>query len=287
MCGGNIVTNAQKRGYLNENYKLFHIYDKRSMDFDSHSHDFHKLIICLGGSVNYTIEGKSYVLSPWDILLVPKNMIHHSKTDALRAYERIVLFIDDKYLSSLHGDDALSECFKKAETEGKCLFHAEGDLRKSLASASDELERSSKGGDSYAKILRDASFARLMVHINRLAIDADGKEGVIADQRLDEIISYINANFASDMTIETLAQRFYISRSYLMHKFKTVTGGSVHSYIAQKRLTLALSLLRDGKNAGDVASDCGFSDYTVFYKSFKKMYGLSPTEVYAKNRYQK
>ena len=47
-----------KRGYLNEDYKLFHIYDKRSMDFDSHSHDFHKLIICLSGSANYTIEGK-------------------------------------------------------------------------------------------------------------------------------------------------------------------------------------------------------------------------------------
>ncbi len=282
-----MVTNASKRGYLNENYKLFHIYDKRSMDFDSHSHDFHKLIICLGGSVNYTIEGKSYALSPWDILLVPKNMIHHSKTDALRAYERIVLFIDDKYLSSLDEDDKLSECFKRAENEGKCLFHAEGDLRKSLSSAADELEKAAKKEDRLSKLLCDASFLRLMVHINILSLDADSTEGVIADIRLDEIISFINTNFAKNITIDTLSQKFYISRSYLMHKFKSITGGSVHNYINQKRLACALSMLRDGKNAGDAARDCGFSDYTVFYKSFKKMYGFSPAEVYAKNRYQK
>ncbi len=278
------MTTASKRGYLNDNYKLFHIYDKRSMDFDSHSHDFHKLIICLSGSVTYTIEGKSYVLSPWDILLVPKNMIHHSKTDALKAYERIVLFIDDVYLASLGQDSALSECFVKAFDEGKCLFHAENMLRDTIFSSALELEKESKSTDFGAKMLADASFVRLMVNIGRLSEDADGKEGVVADKRLNEVISYINSNFSQELSIDILAKKFYISRSYLMHKFKSVTGGSVHSYINQKRLAAALALLRDGSAATDAAQKCGFSDYTVFYKSFKKMYGYSPAEVLGKRR---
>ena len=278
------MTTASKRGYLNENYKLFHIYDKRSMDFDSHSHDFHKLIICLSGSVTYTIEGKSYVLSPWDILLVPKNMIHHSKTDALKAYERIVLFIDDVYLASLGHDSALAECFTRAFSEGKCLFHAENELRDTIFSSALELEKESKSTAFGAKMLADASFVRLMVNIGRLSEDDDGKEGVVTDRRLDEVISYINNNFSQDLSIDILAKKFYISRSYLMHKFKSVTGGSVHSYISQKRLAAALSMLRDGASATEAAQSSGFSDYTVFYKSFKKMYGYSPAEVSGKRR---
>lgn len=277
------MTTASKRGYLNENYKLFHIYDKRSMDFEGHSHDFHKLIICLSGSVNYTIEGKNYVLSPWDILLVPKNMIHHSKTDALQAYERIVLFIDDIYLKNL-GDGTLSDCFDRAFDGGKCLFHAEGEIKDIVFSAATELEKEAKKQLFGSSLCTDANFVRIMVNIGRLSPADDGKEGVVADTRLDEIISYINANYSKDLTIETLAKKFYISRSYLMHKFKNVTGGSVHSYINEKRLTAALSLLRDGYAATDAAQLCGFSDYTVFYKSFKKMYGYSPAEVLGKRR---
>ena len=276
------MTTASKRGYLNENYKLFHIYDKRSMDFDSHSQDFHKLIICLSGSVTYTIEGKSYVLAPWDILLVPKNMIHHSKTDALQAYERIVLFIDDEYLASLGKDGSLAECFGQAYTEGRCLFHAENEEKTSIFSAATELENEVKNKDFGSDLLADASFVRLMVHVGRLS--ADGKEGVVADHKLDGIIAYINTNYNKDLSIDSLAKKFYISRSYLMHKFKSVTGGSVHSYINQKRLAAALSLLRDGWQATDASQECGFSDYTVFYKSFKKMYGYSPAEVLGKKR---
>lgn len=274
-----------KRGYLNEDFKLFHIYDKRSMDFDSHTHDFHKLIICLGGSVTYIIEGKTYTLSPWDILLVPKNKIHHSKTDSLRAYERIVLFIDDLYLDSCDSQKTLSEGFRQVETCGKCMFHADTARRKDILSSVETLERTAKEKDEHgSRILARSSFQSLMIYINRLVLDDGGLEGSVTDTKLDGIISYINEHYNEPLSIDTLAQRFYISRSYLMHKFKNVTGGSVHSYITQKRLSSALALLRAGHSAQEAAQSCGFSDYTVFYKSFKKMYGFSPGETMSKSR---
>lgn len=277
------MNQAGKRGYLNENYKLFHIFDKRAMDFDSHSHDFHKLIICLRGSVTYTIEGKTYSLSPRDILLVPKDKIHHSKTDALMAYERFVLFIDDTFLSSRGTGQVLNRCFEQAAACGKCLYHADAALRHNISDAVSTLESSVTSKSSYAaELLADAAFTQLMVYINRLVMEDEGSEGAVADKKLDGIISYINEHFAENLTIDMLAQNFYISRSGLMHKFKTVTGGSVHSYITQKRLTAALSMLRDGASASEAASSCGFSDYTVFYKSFKKMYGYTPGEVMPK-----
>lgn len=288
------AVSASKRGYLNGDFKLFHIYDKRPMDFDSHSHDFHKLIICMGGSVTYTIEGKTYVLSPWDILLVPKNRIHHSKTDSTVAYERTVIFISDDYLKSMAVDfekggvkteSTLAACFEDSQNEGKLLFHADGDICREISGAAEELEKASRQSKIFGnELLSRAAFLRLMVYINRLAIDDGGSVGTVADKKLDGVISYINAHFSEALSIDFLAKKFYISRSGLMHKFKTLTGGSVHGYINQKRLTAALSLLREGEAAADAARECGFSDYTVFYRSFRKMYGFAPTEIAAVTR---
>lgn len=271
-----------KRGYLNGNFKLFHINDRRAMDFDSHTHDFHKLIICLSGNVTYIIEGKTYKLSPWDILLVPRNKIHHSKTDSLVAYERIVIFIDDDFLKNACKDNILSSGYVYVEQNGKCLFHASAERRKEISRCFELIEKAAAEKEEDSEILSQSAFITLMIHINRLIKYEGGHEGSVDDTRLDGIISYINENFTLPLTIDSIAQKFYISRSYLMQKFKSVTGGSIHSYITQKRLALALELLRDGMRASDAATSCGFSDYTVFYKSFKKTYSQSPTEIKTK-----
>lgn len=271
-----------KRGYLNGNFKLFHINDKRAMDFDSHSHDFHKLIICLSGNVIYTIEGKTYKLSPWDILLVPRNKIHHSKTDSLVAYERIVLFINDEFLKNYCKNEILAQGFSYVEQNGKCLFRANSECRKELGRCCELIEKASSENDDDSEMLSESAFITLIIHINRLIKSEGGHEGSVDDTRLDGVISYINENFTKPLTVDFIAQKFYISRSYLMQKFKAVTGGTIHSYITQKRLAYALELLRDGLRASDAATESGFSDYTVFYKSFKKSYSQSPTEVKTK-----
>ncbi len=273
-----------KRGYLSENFRLFHIYDKRSMDFGSHSHEFHKIIICLSGGVTYTVEGKTYFLSPWDILLVPKDKIHHSKTDSIKAYERIVIFIDDNYLKSVSSEsEQLYFCFTKADRENRCLIHAKGDSKSRLANALSGLESSAKNTDFAYETLKTSYFLQLMVEFNRLILDESNiSSSYKVDSKLEDIISYINANYEKDLSLDRLASKFYLSKSYLMHRFKDVTGGSVHSYITKKRLSAALSLIREGAPVVTAAHDCGFKDYTVFYRSFKKMYGFCPSDMSGK-----
>ena len=274
---------AYKRGYLNEDFKLFHINDRRPMDFDSHTHDFHKIILCLTGSVTYVIEGKNFVLSPWDILLVPRGTIHHSKTDSDKAYERMVLFIDDGFLEKAGENGVLSHSFILAVNEGKYLYSVKSEDRKRIIGAAQQLEEASASKDDFGKeLLKKSAFVRLMVFINRLSFSDTGSEGTVSDKKINDVISYINDHYAKNITVGDIADRFHISRSYLMHRFKEVTGGSVHGFITQKRLNAALSMLRDGTPATEAAILCGFSDYTVFYKSFRKMFGYSPADAIAK-----
>ena len=55
---------TEKTGYLEQDFRLFHIKDQTKREFSYHYHDFHKVIIFLSGKAAYHIEGKSYYLKP-------------------------------------------------------------------------------------------------------------------------------------------------------------------------------------------------------------------------------
>ena len=56
--------NYEQRGYLHEDFRLFHLDEAMTAPVDWHYHTFHKIIAFLSGSASYGIEGKSYVLPP-------------------------------------------------------------------------------------------------------------------------------------------------------------------------------------------------------------------------------
>ena len=77
---------SNKRGYLKEDFRLFHLKDSRAQKVDYHYHAFDKLILLLGGKVTYVVEGVTYFLQPWDLLLVrtrPDPPAHHRPGGAL------------------------------------------------------------------------------------------------------------------------------------------------------------------------------------------------------------
>ena len=81
-----------KRGYLKEDFRLFHIRDQVELELGYHYHEFDKIVVFLTGNVTYVVEGKAYFLKPWDILLVPHNQIHRPIIDPSEPYERIILW---------------------------------------------------------------------------------------------------------------------------------------------------------------------------------------------------
>ena len=78
-----------KKGYLNSEFRLFHLTDRETKEVEYHYHDFNKITIFIKGKVNYMIEGKSYDLKPYDIVLVNHNDIHRLEVDNSVLYERI------------------------------------------------------------------------------------------------------------------------------------------------------------------------------------------------------
>ena len=95
------------------------------------------------------------------------------------------------------------------------------------------------------------------------------------------MLHYIGRHINETLTLDTIAERFFVSKYHLSHTFTREVGVSLHRYITMRRLLMARQLLATGMSAGQVSSTCGFSDYTSFYRAFKAEYGISPGTVLA------
>ncbi|MFL0247684.1 helix-turn-helix domain-containing protein [Candidatus Clostridium stratigraminis] len=273
-----------RSGYLNSDFEYFHIIDKKHMEFELHYHDFNKIIIFISGIVTYLIEGKVYKLKPWDILFVNSHDLHKPIVSMDVPYERIVLWVNSSFLE-LHnrGNSNLQTCFELASKEKICLLRLSADNVKSLQSILFNLEASNKDNDFGNEVLKSSLFLQLMVYINRAFLRRKLSTAYIDieyDERIAAILDYINSNLKEDLSIERLASKFYISKYFLMHKFKADTGYTLHNYIQQKRLIKASNLITEGKPITQIYLDCGFGDYSSFIRAFKKAFNLSPRDYY-------
>lgn len=273
-----------RSGYLNSDFRLFHLKDKTKKEFEYHYHEFNKIIIFLSGNVTYIIEGRTYHLKPYDILLVNNHDIHKPIIDSNSTYERIVIWADTNFVKE-HSDDNcnLEECFKYAIKNDINLIRLKPDLQNELISLLTKLETSINSQEFGSRILSNAYLIEFLVYINRLIlgnnniIEANECDSIY-DNQINEILKYINANLNEPLTVDDIANRFYISRYYLMHRFKEQTGYTLHNYISQKRLILAKELLLNNESVMKVSEKCGFIDYSSFLRSFRKMYGTTPKD---------
>lgn len=267
---------TEKSGYLNEEYRLFHIKDQTEREYRPHYHDFHKLIVFLSGNVTYHIEGKSYHLKPRDILLVNQGAIHKPEIDASLPYERIILWIRDDIR-----EQALTTCFQKARDRSFNLIRLNSMVQERLKDILAELEGSLNSNAFCGKLLSNALFSQLMVYINRIFLEENyilDQQSYSFDSQVEDLVRYINRHLAENLSIDSLARKYYLSKYHMMRKFKEETGYTMHNYITSKRLLLARSLINQGNPVMKAAQQSGFRDYTTFVRAYKKQFGASPTK---------
>ena len=278
------ITN--KIGYLNDNFKIFHIKDKKDIKFEYHHHDFSKIVILIDGDLTYYIEGKSYILKPWDILFVNKNEIHKPVVNPDKYYERIVIWLNPDFIAKYaQGNNNLLKCFEEAMKNNYNLLRLNMKSIENIKNLIQDIQSCDNSNEFGSEILKESLFIQLMVLMNRLFLNSDKNrdiEDIQYDKTIEEVLSYINSNLENDLSLDTIASKFFISKYYLMRKFKNQIGSSIHSYVIQKRLILAKSLISDGLSMSTVCSKCGFNDYSSFVRAFKKAYGVSPSNYNSK-----
>ncbi|MFT4143204.1 MAG: AraC family transcriptional regulator [Mobilitalea sp.] len=269
----------EKLGYLEDDFKIFHINDRQRKDFNFHYHDFNKIMILLSGNINYTIEGKNYMLKPYDIVLVNAGEIHRPSILDNSAYERIIIYVSTQFISKYKGADYdLGYCFERAKKEDSNVLRVASMDKSKLYQVCQELEYSFED-QAYAKELyQKILFLEFLIQLNRTAISnhINYLDSANANSKLIKIIEYINEHLTEELSIDVLADQFYLSRYYLMHFFKEETGYTIGNYITEKRLLLAKNMVQNGSTITEACFQSGFKNYSTFSRAFKKAFRTIP-----------
>ena len=264
------------RGYLKEPFRLFHLADSRRERIEYHYHTFHKIIILLAGKAGYAIEGERYDLSPGDFVLVGRGSIHRPEVAEDDFYERMILYIDPAYLTSLStGDCDLEGCFRQAQTAFRYVYRDEGGSR--VRQLFETLARTDREGGYGAELLERAQFLELMVEVNRVCRGGHQVQAAAGDSKVVALLQYLNLHLTEELSIDQLAERFYISKYHMMRRFRQETGYSIHGYLTEKRLLLAQRLLAQGVSPSEAGEQAGYQDYSTFSRAYKKHFGRGPS----------
>jgi AraC-like DNA-binding protein len=103
------------------------------------------------------------------------------------------------------------------------------------------------------------------------------KVHVVADQRIQKVLTLIGRLPASDSSVNSLAAEVFVSPSRLRFLFKQSTGISLHRFILWNKIKKAIVDLTNGASIQEAALDQGFADSSHFHKQLVKMFGISPS----------
>ncbi|MDO4530852.1 MAG: AraC family ligand binding domain-containing protein, partial [Bacillota bacterium] len=140
--------NYEKRGYLLDDFRLFHLKDKRGTNVDYHYHEFCKVLMLRSGSGGYTVEGHRYALEAGDIVLIGSHCVHRPEFEQGSLYERVILYISPDFLRQQSSADCpLEEIF--SGTQGHVLHLPMPDA---IWAISDALEQE-LAGEEYGRVI--------------------------------------------------------------------------------------------------------------------------------------
>ena len=267
----------EKRGYLLENFRLFHLRSEAGERVDFHYHEFCKILLLVSGQGGYYVEGQHYLLSPGDIVLIGSRCVHKPELEEV-PYERIILYVSPEYLRQMSTKDCdLLSVFSGA---GGHVLRLKEARRKAVFSLAAALERELDRTEFGREISTSCGLLQLVVELGRCMADLDARlpqPGMPENRRVLEIMHYLDRNLAEDIDMDRLAEQFYISKFHMMRLFRRETGTTIYLYLTLKRLIRARDLMAGGMSATEACLLSGFRSYSSFTRAYGKHFGTTPT----------
>ena len=252
-------------------------YGKQSISL--HSHSFYEIMMCRSADrVEYLVGANRYRLLAGDLILVAPGVSHKPilPEDMQYAYERDILWVSAELM------ERIKEMFPNSVVfgvDGCSLLRTKGTdwsyIGEYFSNGLREVEEGKLGYEESATAIA----MLILAHICRAVLSGEASHSQAEQPNLTtSLIEYIENHLSESMTLDSVAAHFYISRSAVNKLFHEGMDTSFHRFLTQRRLIHAKQLIGEGEAMERVSQLCGFSDYSVFYKAFKKEYGLSPRE---------
>jgi AraC-like DNA-binding protein len=261
-------------------YEIYYKNNIPNIDHPLHYHDFYELYFHVQGKTSYIINNKIYNLQTGDIVLIDKQQLHRAIIeDMTEKYLRYVIWMTRDCVSSLQlaGIDFIN-LFESPHK--KDVIRLPERLWQDMLASLQKLHREYTHTEKGSGFLVNAYLHEVLILLNRYsAMEYVVHENSIKNDTVVQIVmEYIDHHYSEPLSLDKISQQFFLSKFYLMRKFKKHTGLTIMDYCRKKRLMRARELLLQNIAVSDVYKLCGFEDYTNFLKAFRFVYKMSPRE---------
>lgn len=240
---------------------------------EKHSHTFFHYIYVQSGNGKITIDNTTLDFIPGHIYLIEPMVFHQFSA----------------------GDKGLCAHELKFETVDTDMFHKLCGLPLSLDTNGYDIKEifrslfsETAAKDTYYKNMVIIKFYELITLLFRCASYRENHKSTDKkpSDKFSMVISYINKNLQSEITLQTLSGIVHMESIYFLKQFKQVTGSTPMAYVRNVRINKAKTLLlHSDMNITQISAAVGFLSIHHFSSAFKKITGMSPAAF--KEHYQK
>lgn len=233
------------------------------------------------GNSSIHIEGNIYNITEGDIVILNPDELHVTMKNDECYIEKIVVHINETLLNQFGVErpaffDVIS---KKSKGKGNLIsantvkhFLIDENIEKCLEYAKDNSLES--------RVLLTCKSIELLSQLSKLIENEDDtiSKTATSNNKVNEMIDYINRHYTEDITLDTLSNRFHFSKYYIAHLFKDYVGISLYDYLIARRLYNCNNLIRSNYTVKEACFTVGFNNYSNFYRLYKKHFKITPQQ---------
>lgn len=246
--------------------------------FFVHDHDEMELYYLVEGEVEFHVNNVTYHPLPGDIIITRPGELHYVQTAENRVYKRYNIRFSSELLNESLNSRLLLPFMKR--NSGTNNLYSSLELPSEYIQAC--LNRMFIHNDFDSKARATSYLIPILQELFDVWCAKDIPDKTPQHSLFDEIIAYINQHLWELQSADDVSASFHLSQSQLYRIFKDYTGTSIWNYVRTKRLTSAQILIQNGEQPANAATQCGFEDYSTFYRAYKRHFGRRPSSDYKK-----
>ncbi len=240
-----------------------------------HCHNFYEVYCFLEGDVDYLVEGRHYKPRANSLLLLSPHAFHGVRVNSTAPYKRYSLHFHPELLSRERRSVLLRAFPQSGRAEEREIYFEDGEKYR-LPAFLESLEECALLPEPFREQLLPIRLEALLSEIAVMSAAAAPDSKDETENRVTEILFYMNKHLSEPITLDDISAHFYISKHHLNKVFRRATGTTVMDYLMRKRVVYAQLLLNNGFHAKEAAFSSGFGDYSSFYRAYVKTLGHTP-----------
>ncbi len=278
------ITRKNNMIYMTDSVGItYHTVSASSVNYTEHYHDFVEFTYILKGKCVHTVDGIEYQMKHGDMLMINYGSSHAIAGGSSAEYVNVYIkpeYIDVALTNSenafaLLNLNEFSE-FREIVDQMSCKVSFIGTERDTIENLLSLMKHDADG-------LAPGSFLALRSELNLFLIHFFRKAALpindFFDSVSDGLLFYIRSNLGEKLTLDGIASKCSYNKSYFSRLFKSYTGMTFTDFLKKERVEKAKSLLLSTSDSAErISLNVGYTDKTRFYKDFKELVGMTPTE---------